>query len=135
MEEIKNLEDSNSVKRKLFYVEDDEIARDIVRRMLVGIYELDIVNDSDSALEHAPNKKYDAVLMDINLKEGLNGIQLTKKLKTIPGYEDIPYVAFTAYALKSDEEAFLEQGLTHYISKPFTKAELLNKIKSVFEDK
>ncbi|HAY33525.1 MAG TPA: hypothetical protein DCY06_05265 [Bacteroidetes bacterium] len=135
MELLNNQEYSKPAKRKLFYVEDDEFARDVVRRMLADNFEIDIVNNSNEALLKAPSNQYDAVLMDINLKGGLNGIELTIELKKIPGYENIPYVAFTAYASHTDKETFLAQGLTHYISKPFTKADLLQKINSVFENK
>lgn len=132
MEEINKQVINMPKKRKLFYVEDDEFARDVVYRMLSVYYELDIVNNSDEALLKAASNQYDAVLMDINLKGKLNGIELTKELKKLPGYEKLPFIAFTAYASNNDEERFLSQGLSHYISKPFTKAELISKVNAVF---
>ncbi len=132
---LNNQENNKPVKRKLFYVEDDEFARDVVYRMLSVYYDLDIVNNANEALLKAASNQYDAVLMDINLKGSLNGIELTKELKKIPGFENIPYIALTAYASNNDEARFLAQGLTHYISKPFTKAVLINKVNAVFESK
>ncbi|MCX6160889.1 MAG: DNA-binding response regulator, partial [Ignavibacteriae bacterium] len=46
----------------------------------------------------------------------------------IPYYKDIPVIALTAFALKGDEEEFCAAGCTDYISKPFRKEELTEKI-------
>jgi CheY-like chemotaxis protein len=71
--------------------------------------------------------------MDINLGLGMNGIEATKRIRKIPGFESIPIVAVTAYAMAGDRETFLNIGCTHYISKPFTKREFISLIEEVLE--
>jgi CheY-like chemotaxis protein len=41
-------------------------------------------------------------------------------------YIDTPIIALTAYALTGDKERIINAGCSHYLSKPFTKQQLLN---------
>jgi CheY-like chemotaxis protein len=74
----------------------------------------------------AGKKKYDIILMDINLIGRLNGFETTHEIKKIKGYEKTPIIAVTAHAKIGDKEKILLEGLTHYISKPFLKSEFLS---------
>jgi len=122
---IQGAAQAKTVLPQVLYVEDDEIAVHIVSKMLDGYCEIDTTNNAEAALHMAQAKKYDAVFMDINLGKGLDGVQTTRRLKGMDIYKDIPIVAMTAYAMVGDKEEFLNAGCTHYISKPFTKSELL----------
>ncbi|MCE1187990.1 MAG: PAS domain S-box protein [Ignavibacteria bacterium] len=110
---------------RLLFVEDDHISREIVSMMLQDRFILDIVTDAEEALVQVMKHKYDAVLMDINLGKDIDGVELTRRIKRLPGYQDIPYIAVTAYAMSTEREEFLSKGLTHYLSKPFSRAQLI----------
>ncbi len=58
------------------------------------------------ALELLDKTKFDLILMDINLGRGLSGIEVTKQIRLMKGYEDVPIVAMTAYAMLGDKEDF-----------------------------
>jgi CheY-like chemotaxis protein len=55
--------------------------------------------------------------MDIQLP-GTDGYELTRKLKADPALRDVPIIALTAYAMRSDEEKALAAGCVGYITKP-----------------
>ena len=55
--------------------------------------------------------------MDIQLPN-VDGLEMTRKIKSNPKTADIPIVAVTAYAMKGDRERILEAGCDGYISKP-----------------
>ncbi len=55
--------------------------------------------------------------MDIQLP-GIDGLELTRRLKQDPKYEKVAIVALTAYAMKGDAEKALAAGCDGYISKP-----------------
>ncbi|CAN5466621.1 hypothetical protein BH09SUM1_BH09SUM1_21300 [soil metagenome] len=57
------------------------------------------------------------ILMDIQMP-GMDGLTLTKKLKSDPGTRDITIIALTAYAMKGDKERILAAGCDGYIAKP-----------------
>lgn len=117
---------------QILYVEDDAAAIDVVSLMLRGIYSLDFARSADEALEKVKAKKYDAILMDINLRRGLDGIQLTQLIREMPEYKETPIIALTAYAMEKEKQEFLSKGLSHYLSKPFRKNDLLSLLQSIF---
>ncbi|MHB8578837.1 MAG: response regulator [Ignavibacteriaceae bacterium] len=105
--------------RKVLLVEDDEPTKDIIKYLLKNICELQTTNQGEIAIDLANQTKYSLILMDIKLDFGMNGIQATQSIRKIKGYESVPIIAVTAYAMKGDEEYFLSQGLSYYIAKPF----------------
>lgn len=117
---------------QILYVEDDPAAIDVVSLMLRGIYSLDFARNADEALEKVKAKKYDAILMDINLRRGLDGIQLTQIIREMPEYKETPIIALTAYAMEKEKQEFLSKGLSHYLSKPFRKNDLLLLLQNIF---
>lgn len=114
---------------KVLYVEDDKLTQIIMKMHLKNLYELDTADNGTNALEMVKKKHYDVILMDINLKSRPNGIEVTQTIKKDPVYFNTPIVAVTAYAQKKEKEYFLSCGLTHYLSKPFRKEQLLSLLK------
>lgn len=68
------------------------------------------------AVEHGP----DVILMDIQLRggDGEDGIGALTKLRDNSTTARIPVIAITAFAMKGDEERFLQHGFSGYVSKP-----------------
>ncbi len=116
-------------------VEDDFINRDIVKLFLKNTCVVVTAEDGETALQLAAEKKYDLILMDINLGKGMNGMEVVKELLKMPKYADTPIIAVTAYAMGKDKAEFLKSGGTDYISKPFYKREILDLVKSVLKNK
>ncbi len=106
-------------QRQILYVEDDPASALLVRRILEaeGQYEVLVVADGITALEIAQQAHPDLILMDINIS-GLDGYEVTTRLRSSAGMENVPIVAVTAAALKGDRERALIAGCDGYISKP-----------------
>ncbi len=118
----------NGEEKKLpsiLLVDDDNVMRDVTARFLKDICNLDFAADGTEGIEKAANNNYDIILMDINLKSKPGGVQVTNKIRELNGYEDKPIIAVTAYAMSGDKEKYLASGFTNYISKPFTKEDLV----------
>ncbi|MGE5796794.1 MAG: ATP-binding protein [Ignavibacteria bacterium] len=116
---------------KLLLVENDIPTIGMIQMFLKDRYDLDYATDGDTAIKLAGSNKYEAVLMDIALGFGINGIQAAKKIISLPGYSEIPMIAVTAYAMAGDKEYLLSQCFTHYLAKPFDKTSInkfLNRI-------
>lgn len=120
-------------KHNVLYVEDDEMSISLIKLYLKGICGLDSADNGQECLRKARLKKYSAVLVDINLGSGADGLQTAAELKKIPGYESTPIIAITAFAMEGDREEFLQKGCTHYISKPFKKSDLISIITEVLD--
>jgi PAS domain S-box-containing protein len=125
----------NNKVYKVLIVEDDSINALTIERMLKNNFNIISVNSGLKAIEEVKKQAVDIILMDINLKHEISGIEATRLIRKIEGYEKIPIVAMTAYAMPSDREEFLENGCSHYIAKPFTKNEILQLLKEIFKQK
>ena len=117
----------------ILLVEDDHINRSVTKYFLKEVCELDIVTSGEKALEIVNSKKYDLILMDIALGAGINGLETTKLIREIPEYREVPIIALTAYAMYIEKNKFLVGGCNDYLSKPFTKHELVDKVLSLLQ--
>jgi signal transduction histidine kinase len=103
---------------KILYVEDDPASMLLVHRILQSEgYQIVTTSDGLSATQFAMTEKPDLILMDINIG-GLDGYEVTTKLRNTPALENIPIVAVTAATLQGDRERALAVGCTGYIPKP-----------------
>jgi two-component system, cell cycle response regulator DivK len=75
------------------------------------------VGDAEEALQVLETFRPRVILMDIQLP-GMDGLQLTRKLKADPGTRDIIIIALTAYAMKGDDLKMLAAGCDGYVTKP-----------------
>jgi two-component system cell cycle response regulator DivK len=69
------------------------------------------------------------ILMDMQMP-GIDGFELTRRLKADPGKRDITIIALTAYAMKGDEERVREAGCDGYLPKPIHARTLLQAVAS-----
>lgn len=130
---IKLIEEDASYLPKVLVVDDDETSRSVMVRFLKEKCNIDTAIDGKDAIMKATHSRYDAILMDINLGKGMNGLESTKLIRKIEGYKSIPIIAVTAYAMKGDKEEFLEAGCTDYISKPFSKLQFITFIEGILD--
>ncbi len=72
------------------------------------------------------------VLMDIQLP-GVDGLELTRRLKGNPSTRDVIVVALTAYAMKGDEERARAAGCDAYVTKPINTRTLPGLIATLLE--
>lgn len=122
----------SSEMKTVLFVDDDFVAIEVVRRILSQLYKLEFANSGKEALEKVNAKVYDAILMDINLRRDMDGVMVTYEIRKLKKYKDIPIIAITAFAMEEEREEFLSKGMTHYISKPFSKQALIKLMAEVF---
>jgi two-component system, cell cycle response regulator DivK len=80
-------------------------------------FEVGIAENADQALRALEERIPDMILMDIQLP-GMDGLALTRHLRRDETLRDVPIVAFTASAIKGDEEIARAAGCDGYITKP-----------------
>jgi len=83
--------------------------------------------DAESALAVIRDFAPRVVLMDVQLP-GMDGLELTRRLKADPETRSIVVIAMTAYAMKGDEQRMLEAGCDGYIAKPIDTRTLVDSI-------
>ncbi|MDP4114927.1 MAG: response regulator [Bacteroidota bacterium] len=118
--------EKNAKFPEVLLVEDNFINKEVTILYLKNICKVDHAANGEKAVLMASEKKYDLILMDINLGAGMDGIQALKHIKQIDSYKDTPIVALTGYTLREDKDRFLNEGFSHYLSKPFEKFDLVD---------
>lgn len=112
--------------------EDNELNQNLAGRIIQNFgFDLDIANNGLEGIEMLERKKYDVVLMDIQMPV-MDGYQATKHIREVMN-SDIPVIALTAHSLAGEKDKSRDCGMNEYISKPFKPAALLEKIQSVIK--
>jgi len=106
---------------RVLVVDDSDINRDVVNHILCDQGALpSFACDGQQALDWllAHPSDVDIVLMDVQMPV-MDGLQATRALRQLPQFQDLPVVALTAGAFRTQRTAALEAGVNHFISKPF----------------
>ena len=98
---------------------DDNPANLKLARVLLASegYEVRTAIAAEEAVEVLEQFRPRLILMDIQLP-GMDGLELTRRLKADPRMRGVVIVALTAYAMKGDQQRVLAAGCDAYISKP-----------------
>lgn len=115
----------------ILVVEDNADTQILLRYLLESRFLLEAVTKVGDALEKTAEKTFDLLLVDINLGEERTGVDLLNILRKNDTYAQIPMVAITAYAMPGDSERFISMGFDGYVSKPFTRIELISAIDKI----
>jgi signal transduction histidine kinase/ActR/RegA family two-component response regulator len=109
--------------------EDNDIIRKLISKLLARRgYHADLVCNGRECIEAVQRKRYDLVLMDMQMPE-MDGITATKAIRGLSGPErDIPIIALTANALVGQRELCLAAGMNGFLSKPIQPEELYEAI-------
>lgn len=102
----------------ILIVDDNLINLTMVTALLEGEgYRVRTASDAEEALRVLEKYNPRLILMDLQLP-GMDGLELTRRLKSNPATQDIVVLAVTAYAMKGDEQKALEAGCDGYVPKP-----------------
>jgi len=102
----------------ILIVDDNPINLKLARVLLVAEgYEVRTAQDADGAIAVLGGFHPRLILMDIQMP-GMDGLELTGRLKADPATKDILILAMTAYAMKGDDEKALAAGCDGYVPKP-----------------
>jgi signal transduction histidine kinase len=106
------------MSKKILYVEDNTANRVLVRQVLESVgYMVVEATDGLSGIKAAQEEQPDLILMDINIP-GMDGYEVTTRLKSMPELSSIPIIAVTAKVMAGDRERALTAGCDGYIAKP-----------------
>lgn len=91
-------------------------------------YEVTWARDSQTMWKSLDQSLPALILMDVNLPD-VDGLTLTRELRTHKKYKDLPIIAQTAMAMAGDKEICLEAGVNDYITKPIDLNQLADIIR------
>ncbi len=103
---------------KILIVDDNPTNLTLVTFLVKSFgYQVETAIDADTTLAAIHASQPDAILMDIQLP-GIDGLELTRRLKAEPSTRSVAVIALTAYAMKGDREKAFAAGCDEYMTKP-----------------
>jgi len=119
------------MSERILIVDDNPVNLKLARVLLtVEGYDVQTAPDAEQALRVLESFRPQLILMDVQLP-GMDGLELTRRLKRDPATRDILICALTAYAMKGDEERARLAGCDGYIAKPIDATGLPLQVKSL----
>lgn len=120
---------NNFINKRILIADDNKLNIKVARRLLSEFHgQIDECYDGIECVEMVKKNKYDLILMDI-MMPNMSGTEALRELKKDVHF-NIPVIALTADAINGAKEKYLQDGFTDYISKPFNKEQILEKITS-----
>ncbi len=114
----------------ILLVDDNPVTRKVVGLTLrVEGYRVLEAADGREALAHMAQDLPDLILLDLVLPD-INGVDLLKRLRAVPGGADLPVLAFSGFISKMDEARVAGAGFTDFVPKPVEPSRLLTIVKS-----
>ena len=100
-------------------VDDSADTTEMVQHLLeIGGATVTAVTSGFEALHVATQKQFDVVLSDISMP-GMDGFEFINRLRSVPGYRDLPAVALTGFGRPEDVQRAYDQGFVAHLTKPF----------------
>ena len=93
-------------------------------------YEVSTASSAPEAIALAREHQFDVVISDIGMPE-MNGYELAKAIRLLPGYETVPLVAVTGYSMFDDRNRSLTSGFTEHVTKPIDPRAFLELIEQL----
>ena len=116
------------VAESILIVEDDAAIADAVSYALASEgFAVDTASDGEQALERARARPYDLMVLDLRLPK-VSGIEVCRTLR---GESTIPILMLTAKDSELDRVVGLEVGADDYVTKPFSMAELMSRVRAI----
>ncbi|NOZ51918.1 MAG: response regulator [Gammaproteobacteria bacterium] len=122
-----------SKQYRVMLVDDDPFNFELIKPALGDKYELDFASSGEECLRMVHQQKPDIVLLDIDMP-GIDGYETCRCLKGNPETQQIPVTFVSGYDSIEERLAGYEVGGNDYVVKPFSAAELRNKIQIAIEN-
>jgi len=114
-------------KTSILIADDEQTIRALVSRFLGDKFTVMEASDGEQAAALARHRKPNLILMDI-MMPNMDGYHACAELKADPATRDTPVVMLTGLGYELNKQLAREVGANGYITKPFTREELLETI-------
>ncbi|MBL1212582.1 MAG: response regulator [Ignavibacteriae bacterium] len=129
------MSENETARPKLLVVEDDYENQKFLQIFLKRKFDLEICDSSETFYEKLNETKFDIILMDISLRGKKDGFQLTREIREMPEYQNMPVVGLSAHAFQRDKDNAYKAGVDVFLTKPVQNDVLLETLVKTLEQK
>lgn len=104
--------------KKMIILEDDKLTQHFYRRIFLPHFDLRIFNSHIPFFDSFYADPCDILIVDISLEKGMNGLEITQKLRSEAEYKYLPIICVTAHSFQQDKINARESGINDLIIKP-----------------
>jgi len=117
---------------EVLVAEDNPINQRVARGFLESLgHRVTLAGDGEAALDAVRNSRFDVVLMDVQMP-GMDGIEATRQIRALDkGTASVPVLALTADVLARTRDEALEAGMDGFVTKPVSKAGLVEALSRI----
>ena len=127
---MKQAEEINTEGSRILVVDDDEIIRMLLRRLLERSgFVVDEADSGESAIECIEAHEPDLILLDV-IMDGIDGFVTCRKIKKMRGLKEVPIIFVTGRSDTSSIVEGLDAGGCDYVAKPINRHEALARIRN-----
>lgn len=124
-----NCQENSGRRASILVADDNADMRDYVKRLLADDYDVETVQDGDSALRFALAHPPDLAIVDI-MMPGMDGLELLRAMRADSRTRHIPMILLSARAGEESKVEGLDAGADDYLVKPFAARELRSRVKA-----
>lgn len=115
----------------VFVVDDDQVVRRLAQTILERAgYQVVLLEDGQAALEALERTTPDVILTDLMMPR-VNGLALLRRIRADARWSALPVVVLTARGTAEDIRRAEEAGVSHFLIKPFSSAQLLDEVSAL----
>ncbi len=112
----------------ILVAEDNAINQKLIKSILKKVNNIcDIAENGKIALEKLKSKKYDIILLDMQMPV-MDGMETLSHLRQSQEFKNLPVIALTAFAMSEERDKYIAAGCNEFVAKPVNKNELYAKI-------
>ena len=119
---------------KLLVVEDNLELLLLMQQLLKSTYRVYIARNGKEAMRIIKEKELDLIISDVMMPE-MDGLELTRTIKSDPNYNHLPIILLTAKTQEEDIKEALQNGADEYLKKPFRLGDLKLRIDNIIENR
>ena len=113
---------------RILFVEDDYALRDLATISLLRAgHDVTTASDARNAFIHLLQTPFDALVLDVGLPD-MDGLAITRSLRAMPKWEDLPILAATGFCGKAHIDEMIAAGMDGVIDKPYRPKELVHAV-------
>ncbi|MCA1065116.1 response regulator transcription factor [Rossellomorea sp. AcN35-11] len=111
---------------------------DVLRMLMVDTledegHELDEAADGQEAINRIMENEYDLILLDYMMPL-YTGLEVIEKVRTSPEKSEVKIMMVSAKSQQADKDLVMQSGADYFISKPYSPAELVQKIEDILNE-